>query len=584
MSRLRIALWGVAAAAALGGAVSVLATSPREQGVTSVLAALAATSFLFTGIVARARRPTNRTGALLMATGFLWCLGGLTESGNGWVYAIGSATNALAFGPFSELMLTFPSGQTSRRRHVWLIGSVWALLVLPIPALLLLARDLDPECRTCPDNPMATWPHQSVAEAIGAVMTLAAVGLIAWMLVEIVLRYRGSSRPLRRTMWPVLLASGGALTMLALGSLIAIADGGIGDAVGKSFIGFFALVPLAFLAGVLKSRLARGSVAEMVVAIGSGHPLRKAIAETIGDPSLEIGYWLPDRSRYVTSEGGSLRIGGRATTAVERDGRPIALLAHDPVLADEHELLRGVAAAAALSLETERLQAELRAQLAERERQAEELRASRNRIVQAADDARRVLERNLHDGAQQRLVALALSLRLAEGRVVSEPDRARAMIAAAREELSQALDELRELARGIHPAVLTDRGLGPAVEALAARSPVPVELDLPTVRLPAPVEAAAYYVVAEGLTNVARYARATAARVSIRVEDGAAKVDVRDDGVGGASVDGGTGLRGLVDRLAALDGTLAVGDAGGRGTALHAEIPLAREAVLEGAR
>jgi PAS domain S-box-containing protein len=208
-----------------------------------------------------------------------------------------------------------------------------------------------------------------------------------------------------------------------------------------------------------------------------------------------------------------------------------------------------------------------------RKRTEEELRRSRVRIVNAGDEARRRLERNLHDGAQQRLVSLSLSLRLAQSLFQRDPEAADEILVAAGEELSQALEELRELARGIHPAILTDRGLRPALEALATRAPLPVELeDVPDQPLPAPIEAAAYYVVAEALTNVAKYANAKRATVRVMRADGEATIEVCDDGIGGADPRGGSGLRGLADRVEALDGTLAV-QSNGSGTRVSAVIP-----------
>jgi signal transduction histidine kinase len=213
------------------------------------------------------------------------------------------------------------------------------------------------------------------------------------------------------------------------------------------------------------------------------------------------------------------------------------------------------------------LDAELRARL-------EELRASRARLVQAGDAERRRLERDLHDGAQSRLVALAVLLRAARNRA-GEDEELGAMLDRALEELQTSLSELRELARGIHPAILTDRGLQPALEALAARTPVPVTLDAHDERLPGPVESAAYFVVSEALANVAKYAQATRATVAVRKVNGHVTVDVTDDGVGGANAAQGSGLRGLADRVAALDGTLSIESPTGRGTRLHAEIPCA---------
>ncbi len=209
-----------------------------------------------------------------------------------------------------------------------------------------------------------------------------------------------------------------------------------------------------------------------------------------------------------------------------------------------------------------------------RRRQEEELRASRARLVEAADDARRKLERNLHDGAQQRLVALSVSLRLAESKLQTDQETSARILSGAREELTHALADLRELARGIHPAVLTDRGLAAAVDALVARSPVPVEADIPAIELPPAVEAAAYYVVAEALTNVVKYGRASVAEVSVEADNGIVKVTVADDGVGGADPMQGSGLRGLADRVEALEGRLVVVSPLGSGTTVRAEIPI----------
>jgi signal transduction histidine kinase len=220
-------------------------------------------------------------------------------------------------------------------------------------------------------------------------------------------------------------------------------------------------------------------------------------------------------------------------------------------------------------LENVRLDAELQARL-------DELRDSRARIVEAGDSARRKLERDLHDGAQQRLVGLALDLRLARQRLDEDPEGAAALLDEAQKELARATEELRELARGIHPAVLSDRGLEAAVDALAARAPFPVEVDARVNgRLPDPVEAAAYFVVAEALTNAAKHAGADRTEVGIRQDDGRLRVEVRDDGGGGADAEG-SGLRGLADRVTALDGNLEISSPRGEGTTVRATIPIGR--------
>jgi signal transduction histidine kinase len=269
--------------------------------------------------------------------------------------------------------------------------------------------------------------------------------------------------------------------------------------------------------------------------------------------------------RFELPEEGS----GRALSAVERDGSTIAAIVYDAFLVGARDHVRAVGAAAALALENERLDAELRAKLAE-------LRASRERMLRVGLEERRRLERNLHDGAQQRLVALALSLRMARGKLRADPAGAEATLRGAGEELEAALEELRELARGLHPALLGDRGLRPALETLALRAPVPVELGaVPAERLPEGVELAAYYVVSEALTNVAKYAAASRATVSVERDNGRVVVAVEDDGVGGADPEQGTGLRGLADRIAVLEGRLEVESEPGKGTTVRASIPCA---------
>ena len=210
----------------------------------------------------------------------------------------------------------------------------------------------------------------------------------------------------------------------------------------------------------------------------------------------------------------------------------------------------------------------------------EELGASRMRIVEASDAERRRLERNLHDGAQQRLVALSIGLRRAQAKLRASPDETEKLLAILSDELGEALSELRELAQGIHPAVLTERGLGPALEVLAARAPVTVELDidLPE-RLPEPVETAAYYAVSEALANVAKHADACSAAVRVTCEDGRIIVEIADDGVGDANLDGGSGLRGLQDRIETLDGELLVDSPPGRGTVVRAVLPVRSASV-----
>jgi signal transduction histidine kinase len=305
--------------------------------------------------------------------------------------------------------------------------------------------------------------------------------------------------------------------------------------------------------------------------IAEGGPVRELLAERLGDRSLSIAYWLPEREIFVDDAGRQVELpdpgSGRAWTAVERDGRRVAAIIHDAELDASPELVTAAASAAALAIDNERLKAELRARV-------EELRVSRLRIVEAADDARRRIERDLHDGAQQHLVSLALDLRMLKARLGDSG--LQATVDQIGDKLQVALAELREFARGIHPAFLAERGVGAAIEALLARSPLEIDASIELEeRLPAPVEAAIYFVVSEGLTNVVRYAETRNAIVRVSREGGEVVVVVQDDGIGGATIeDGGSGLRGLVDRLAVLDGRLDVSSPEGGGTRLEAHIPV----------
>ncbi len=260
---------------------------------------------------------------------------------------------------------------------------------------------------------------------------------------------------------------------------------------------------------------------------------------------------------------------GRAVAPAVRDGRELGALVYDASLDDDPEMVQAVAAGAAIALDNERLHAESAASLAE-------LRASRERIVAAGDAERRRLERNLHDGAQQRLVALGMQLGMIKHRLHEDPELAEELVTAAGEQVSHSLEELRELARGIHPAVL-DHGLSAALDSLASRSPVPTTLAYECEEgLPEQVELAAYFVASEALANVAKYARATRATVRMSRRGDRVAIEIADDGVGGADESAGSGLRGLADRVGALDGTLRISSPEGAGTVVTAEFPLGR--------
>jgi signal transduction histidine kinase len=327
---------------------------------------------------------------------------------------------------------------------------------------------------------------------------------------------------------------------------------------------------------LLQHRLARGAVAGLVVELGAGAPptdLPAALGRALGDPTLELAYWVPAGARYVDGDGAPVELpdaeSDRVATVVERQGAPIAALIHDPVLSENAELIDSVCAAAALTLENERLRAELLARLGE-------LQASRARLVEATESERRRIERDLHDGAQQRLVSVALTLGLAESKLRKDPASVGPVLRDAKEALAVALDELRELSQGIHPAILVERGLGPALDELSRRAALPCRLELSLLgSIPEPVAAAAYFVASEALTNAAKHSHAGEIVLSATRAGRDLVLTVSDDGIGGAGPGGGSGLRGLTDRVEALGGSLTVSSPPGRGTTLRAAIPCA---------
>jgi signal transduction histidine kinase len=338
-----------------------------------------------------------------------------------------------------------------------------------------------------------------------------------------------------------------------------------------------AAVPVAVLVVFIQRRLAQGAVAGLVIELGgrgAAVDLRGALSRALGDPSLALAYWYPAGSRYVDSGGRPVELPeagtGRGSTVIERDGRPVAAVIHDPALQYNTALVDSVCAAAGLSLDNERLAAELRARLVD-------LQASRARLVQTADTERRRIERNLHDGAQQQLVALKISLGLARQLVTSLPEAA-GLLAQTEQQAADALEELRELARGIYPPLLADLGLPAALEAQARKAALPVTIEAPSVgRYPQQIEAAVYFCVLEALQNVAKYAQASAARVSLRHDGRCLAFTVEDDGTGFdlASTPKGTGLQGISDRLGALGGSIDISSTPGHGTRVTGRVPAA---------
>jgi len=810
--RTRILAVMTLALAATAGALYLTLTSDHEENPAFIAAVylVIVWAFIGTGLLAWARRPGNRFGPLMATVGFAFMLGALSESSNEYFFALGEIFGGLGIAVFVHALLAFPRGYLETKLVYAIVGTGY-FLVLGLQTIYNLFGAEN--CSGCPDNVLSVWDSEAARNAIGVVAVLGAGFVLsgtAWVLFR---RWRAASPPLRRTLAPIFVTSAATLFFIGLAIAVSFVSQTASDVVWWFVLFSFALVPLAFLAGLLQIRLARASVAVLVVELLSADglgELRDAIARTLNDPDLELAVWLPDSYEWIGDDGRPFDLAeeagreGKTTTFVEHEGEVVAALVHDAALEEERDLVDAVSAAASLALARERTVEALRQsegryralldaapdlmfrfdrqgtyldfnghpddliippeqllgsrahdvlppevadkivsgvqeaidtgrlvtgdyrvviedverdfearivkdgeeailiareftelkhlnaqlererdfirtvvdnapslfcmidpegrivrfnqtleqlsgvadepamrehrfwevfivpdeaeyvrqelaslaaegaagehenrwraagggeavvawsttplldehgrpnflisgmEITQRKRQEEELRHSRKRLLQAGDAERRRLERNLHDGAQQRLVSLSLALRLAQAKLKTDPEEASNLLGGASDELAQALEELRELARGIHPAVLSDRGLSAALEALAGRAPLPVDVLAPEERLPPPVEAAAYYVVSEALTNVAKYAQASAVGVRVTRLNGNAVVEVADDGVGGADPLQGSGLRGLADRVEALDGRLHVESAPGRGTVIRAEIP-----------
>jgi signal transduction histidine kinase len=559
-----------AALCGVGAAALTLASDHyQHREIWAVLGPFVGWSFIGTGLYARNRRPEYRFGHLMVVIGFAWFLQALAAANAALVFTFGSMVGALSGAVFIHMLVTFPTGRLETGAQRLVVGFTYLVVFLSqVPPALFSDEEWVTGCeRDCPRQLLLVERDDTAADLALVTGTMLGLALVAAVIAVLIARWRRASPPERRVLGPVFLF--GLLALVLLGV-------GLGAQDNALFIAAFvplALVPYAFLAGLARTAVAGShGVRELVTRLGAtADPVavRQAFADALGDPTVSLAYRLPERDEWVGASGLPIEIGDHAVTEIVHQGRLVAALVHDPVLLENPGLLRAVAGAAALSLENQRLNAELLARLAE-------LRASRARIVQAGDSERRRLERDLHDGAQSRFVALALDLRLARARASDDPEVAEVLDRAI-ENLARGLDELRELARGIHPAILSDKGLQPALRALADRAPVAVEIDAPDrdERLPEPIEAAAYFVVAEALTNVAKYADASHATVRVAPADGEVLVEVADDGVGGADPSSGSGLRGLADRVAAVGGTLQVTSPPGAGTRVRATIPVA---------
>jgi signal transduction histidine kinase len=534
--------------------------------------------FVLAGMLAWRRRPDNATGPLLMACGALLWIGPMGGTSHPVTFTMSMLLNSW-FAPVPiYVVLAFPRGRLSSRYDAMLVA-ITAVTVFVQDVGVTVIRDPAAQgCSACPANLALIASRPELADTLYLVHSTAViVSATALIAPRLVRRWLRATSPGRRTLGPLVLSTS---TWICAHALVRFTEAFLRpEWISTTYHPFnqavMATIPLAFLFGLGRARARRSRLGDLVVELGSirsAERLRPALARTLGDPALDVGFWSAEHSGYLTADGARLDVGHddmtRAATFLESHGKPLAVIMHDAALLDDPRLIEASGAATRMAVENERLQAEVRAQL-------EEVRASRARIVEAGDAERKRVERNLHDGAQQRLVTLALQLRMLADALGPDASQAqRQLLEEARAEARAAHEELRELAQGLHPSVLSDDGLAAAVEFLAERAPIPVRVAASASRYPEAVEAAAFYVVAEALTNTVKHAAARAATIRVRAADGVLRVEVSDDGRGGAEVDG-SGLRGIADRVAALDGQLTIDSPAGRGTTVRAELPCA---------
>jgi PAS domain S-box-containing protein len=699
----RLRLWsGVGGAAIAAGALSLLLTLWTHENtnvkVNATLVLLIGWSFTAVGLMVWQRRPENRTGALLVVVAFAWFLGSWGIANNAALFTFGQVCGSLLLATAAHLLLAYPSGRLQPGFERRVVVSGYTLAILANVTLLLF--DPHPSCDgTCPTNVLFISRSGATESALNVIWDVGGAALLGAVTVGLLRHWHASTPAAKRGLRLILPAGAASLILVSVSFALDAIAHSVGQALATFGLLVFGTLPFLMLADLLRTRLARGGVADLVLRIpetASITDTQAALQRALGDPRLQLAVWLPDRKSYVDCDGRPYSVpadgSSRVATMIESEqGGRLAVIVHDPSLLEQPDLLASVVAAAQLALDRNRLQTELRANIAELERERDfvrdvvnaspalfcvleldgrivrfnqavvratgivddervrgrqladvfvavrdrnavsarilagdpgphehvwcshgggevvvewsltpiemaqgepgllltgldvserarhetELRSSRMRLVEAADAERRRLERNLHDGAQQRLVSLSLALRLAQSTLLTDPARADTILSDAAGELALALQELRELARGIHPAMLTERGLQAALESLVERSPVPVELDVdPGERLAEPVEAAAFYVASEALANVAKYAHANAVTIAVKRDEGSVAIEIADDGIGGADPVRGSGLRGLVDRVEALGGTLHVASLPGKGTLVQAVLPL----------
>ena len=540
---------GVVAFAAVTTAVGIASGAPPQFLVADLVTGL---TFVVAGLAAVWLRAGSPAGPMLLVSGGLWYVGSYAPTGQPVVTHIGFAFEAYYDLVLAALLLMLSSPAQRLQPRPLIVGLAAATVARSLGRLLLQdpVRQF-PDCVGCPANPFALWPNLVAFEAAEFATNLALAALIALVGIVAFRRLLRAGPVFRRARWPILiagtLAMGGAAfdrfeyawTTATAAPLVEVAEPWA-EALGWLLFGLRTLVPIGFLVATLRLRSAPGPLGPFAAGLersGGAGTVGDALRTALGDQSLDL-LRPADTTTWAAENGERVALpepgAGRAVTLVGPEEQPLAAIVHDPALLEQPELLEAVVRVLRLALENERLESELREQL-------QAVTESRERIVSAAEEERRRVERDLHDGAQQRLVGVMLSLQQARGSADTEavPEAVRGQLDAAVRETSEAIRELRELARGIHPAILEDEGLGAAVAALARRASLPVEVVVTVIgRLPRLVESTAYFTIAEALTNTQRHARASHATVRIAHVGEALEVEVADDGQGGAEPDG----------------------------------------------
>jgi signal transduction histidine kinase len=531
-------------------------------------------SFVLAGIVAWSLRPRNHVGLLMIGVGLgLLTRNSALQDGIGHisfpVEVVLHFASPLWAVVFLQLLLAFPGGRLVSRLDRAVVRSLY--VVVPLAAVLAVVVFKYPVL-----GPIGQPVFEMKGPADKVYVACLAIGSGL-----VIRRWFLGGRARRRSMsplfWPMvpitiffLLSALAALRALSIPTSLV----GLKDDLATSFPLFLVALPAGFLVGLLRSGLDMTSVGDLVVKLSGGvapERLQPALAQVLHDPSLEVAYWLPAQEWFADLDGRRIELptedSERAMSILGEP--PVAALVYDSSLVHEGQLVDAAAAAVRMALENARLQVQLRAQL-------EEVRQSRARLVEAADNERQRVERDLHDGAQQQLVTLLLSMQVTRTEAMqrSDPETAR-LVEANITALKEAIDDLRELARGIHPTILTQAGLVPAITSLTDRCPIPVEVtgQMGDDRLAPPIEAALYFVVSEAITNAVKHSKGHRMCVCLERRSGLAVVEVSDDGVGGAELSLGSGLRGLTDRVAAVGGRLSVKSDHVGGTTIRAEVP-----------